>query len=209
MPEAEETDNPVDGIIIYGSRPIGIAVACRLVRRLGCVWPIEIWFAGDLQSAAKFETDTAVFPNTGSVVEALRGSHFDRAVVLDDHTYPVALPCRLLDEAGDAAFVYWDHPDVGGPLVIDRRAATDVIACGEPWSARLAADVCSHKCAGNHTKIGSSDVFSVDGVPRLVRRRHNLFTYWDGLHDPRVPLEPTVAEILNEVLRGFPSRNPS
>lgn len=113
----------------------GIVIGCRLIREMGCKWPIEVWYRGtcehvdptdlrgyditliDSDAMANKLQDTRI--RQGNVkaggweakLYALTHTTLDRVLFLDGDAYPVTSPCKLFDLLDKAPFVYWHDLD--------------------------------------------------------------------------------------------------
>jgi hypothetical protein len=186
------------GVILYGhARDVaGLVVSVRLVRELGCTWPIEVRARGDFgpYATAVQAAGAELFAGDGTADGSVAASFLSQALILSADQYPVALPCRVLDEV-DVSFAYWGDRSAASPVVV---SPTEVSSLPDDDYAYSSLDL------GGPATVGSAKIYRVDGRPRVVGRRRGTHSYWDGLGDPRLPHEARVVELLNEVCRDFP-----
>jgi Mannosyltransferase putative len=143
MAEAEaplyHNENGGNGIIYVGGGKYwpGIAVGCKLIRELGCSWPIEVWYRGTCEDieAADVRGCDVTFIDADKVARELGDSRirqgdmrtggweaklyallhtsFDRVIALDADAYPVVLPGKIIEELNHAPFCFWsDLPEL-------------------------------------------------------------------------------------------------
>jgi hypothetical protein len=132
-----------DGIIYVGGGPYwpGIVVGCHMIRRLGCNWPIQVWYRGecepidpsqvndlnvnliDLDKRSRRAKDwTLPYGNPAvggweAKLYALKNTDLARVLYLDADAYPVSMPCRMMGDLNVAPFAYWeDLPNTAGSV---------------------------------------------------------------------------------------------
>lgn len=132
-----------DGIVLVGGGNYwpGAAVACRLIRRLQCDLPIQVWYRSSCESVRPADVaglgvevvdmdavmdelkDTRVprgRPMPGGFeakVYAVAHAPFARVLYLDADAYPVTAPCRMFEELAAAPFAFWaDVPEMANTI---------------------------------------------------------------------------------------------
>lgn len=134
-PPADPGGGEGRGIVVVGGGRYwpGAVVACRMVRLLGCDYPIEVWYRGscepvnpadvrglgvtliDADAVAARLDDTRVprgRPESTpggweNKLYAIVHSAFDQILFLDADAYPVTTPCKFFAGLAHAPFAVW------------------------------------------------------------------------------------------------------
>lgn len=179
-----------------------VLAACRLIREMGCRWPIQAWYrCGDPVDAivaAKYDIDLIEIEVTAQVlgvpVPADRAddvtfastyTQLDQIVLLGADVYPCRMPCKLIAAIRAARNGHWEDEMsevLPTPALIDRAARM------------LVRSVIPRYTAGRALGKSTAKIYSLGIKPTFVR-------YGDTLPVDDLPMGRRLRELL--IAAGF------